>query len=166
MDNFNFAVMYLIIYGIMDAYTLSTPIYILLVAFSIGIMYTELTTAELVVGVGIGLAMTIYTRFYYPKKHGFARWALADGLTLTMLAFFLPPAVIAFMALTEDAFARAGLKIVRKFKPDIEYYPVLTVFMVQIIIVYAVALFLKTKFGFDMWAVIPFVWRRWELLVW
>jgi len=199
VDNVEFILAYLFIYGVMDALVFRTPILILAIAFLVGIENTELTAPELAVGLTISTATMIYTRFYHEKKYGYQRWAIADGLTLMMMSLFLPPAIILFIILTEERFALLWLritetwsKIINKFglteiwsafinryrggmyeyedttgyDDQLDQYPVLTVFLIQMILVYAIALLLNSLFGFDLWRTIPFIWRRWEILVW
>lgn len=199
VDNVEFILAYLFIYGVMDALVFRTPILILAIAFSIGIENTELTAPELAVGLTISTATMIYTRFYYEKKYGYQRWAIADGLTLMMMSLFLPPAIILFIILTEERFALLWLritetwsKIINKFglteiwsafinryrggmyeyedttgyDDQLDQYPVLTVFLIQMILVYTIALLLNSLLGFDLWRTIPFIWRRWEILTW
>ncbi|WP_288073206.1 hypothetical protein [Pyrococcus sp.] len=60
-------------------------------------------------------------------------------------------------------FAKNILKIVMKFKPNIEYYPVLPVFALELLVFYALAKLLSAAVGFDLWKPIPFVWRLWVL---
>ncbi|WP_288073207.1 hypothetical protein [Pyrococcus sp.] len=87
MNNLEFVIAYMVIYGLMDLLTLLTPTYVLLLAIIAGVFFTKQPLVETAVGVAFGLAMTFYTAVYYQKKYGFRRWAPADGITLTMTAF-------------------------------------------------------------------------------